>query len=191
MVCGVTRRFDIPRDWQHIVGHGQLQPQNRTDPGPHWPWARYLHRVQADCGEVVVDDDDAFNDTSATRATIPATWSWSDATADYYGGGYRWAVTSMQASDAAELSFRVDTAGLRTVEVRWTSGANRSPQASYAVVAATGDTLGIVTLDQTVNGGKWRGLGTWTFPAGWSKVALLRRAPDGAVVVADAVRVRE
>src|SRR6058998_2433448 len=37
LVCDVTRGRAIPRDWQHIVGHGQLQPADRTDPGPHWP----------------------------------------------------------------------------------------------------------------------------------------------------------
>src|SRR5437667_343890 len=40
-------------------------------------------------------------------------------------------------------------------------------------------------------GGAWHTLGTWTFPAGWNRVVLLRRAPAGAVVVADGVRVRE
>ena len=33
--------------------------------------------------------------------------------------------------------------------------------------------------------------GTWAFPAGWSRVVLLRRDAAGLVVVADAVRVRQ
>ena len=33
--------------------------------------------------------------------------------------------------------------------------------------------------------------GTWAFPAGWSRVVLLRRDAAGVVVVADAVRVRQ
>src|SRR6266545_1353565 len=32
LVCDITRDRAIPRDWQHIVGHGQLQPADRTDP---------------------------------------------------------------------------------------------------------------------------------------------------------------
>jgi hypothetical protein len=191
LVCGVTRRFDIPRDWQHIVGHGQLQPQNRTDPGPHWPWVRYVHRVQADCGEAVGDDDDAFNDTTLARVAVPATWTQSAETPGYYGGGYRWASTSPQASDAAMFSFRLDSAGSRTVEARWTAGANRSTQASFVVIAGAGDTLGVVPVDQTAHGGEWRILGAWSFPSGWSRVVLPRRATGGGVVVADAVRVRE
>ena len=189
LVCDVTRRNDIPRDWQHIVAHGQLQPNNRTDPGPHWPWVRYVHQVQAHCGEAVVDDDDAFNDTTLARAVVPASWTQSAATPGYYGGGYRWALTSPQAGDAAVFSFRLNSAGSRTIDARWTAGANRAAHATYAVIAATGDTTGVVTVDQTANGGSWQQLGTWTFPAGWNRVALQRRAAGGGVVVADAVRV--
>lgn len=192
LVCDVTRDRGIPRDWQHIVGHGQLQPDNRTDPGPHWPWIAYLHRVQADCGEIVVDDSAQFNDAAVAAATLPASWPAADTTPDYYGAGYRWAPTQPAATDAAVFAFRLPAAGSRTLDARWTSGTNRSTQAAYAVVTATGDTLGIVRMDQTTGGGAWHTLGTgpWTLPVGWNKVVLLRRDASGAVVVADAVRVR-
>ncbi len=58
------------------------------------------------------------------------------------------------------------------------------------MVAATGDTLAVVPVDQTTGGGAWHALGTWTFPAGWNRVVLLRRDTTGTVVVADAVRVK-
>lgn len=50
LVCDITRRQGIARDAYHIVGHGQLQPWNRTDPGANWPWTDYLQRIQAACG---------------------------------------------------------------------------------------------------------------------------------------------
>src|SRR5947208_1595381 len=74
LVCDITRDRAIPRDWQHIVGHGQLQPAHRTDPGPHWPWIAYIHRVQALCGELVVDDSAQFNDSVVARIVVPAGW---------------------------------------------------------------------------------------------------------------------
>jgi N-acetyl-anhydromuramyl-L-alanine amidase AmpD len=190
LVCDLTRRLDVPRDWQHIVGHGQLQPANRVDPGPRWPWIPYLHRVQADCGEVVVDDSDEFNDDTVASAEAPPAWAVTSATPDYYGGGYRWAPTAAGATDAAVFSFRLAAAGRRVVDARWTGGSNRSPHAVYVVIDAGGDTLAAVSLDQRTGGGAWHALGVWDFPAGWSRVALLRRDPSGAVVVADAVRVR-
>lgn len=51
LVCDITRRQGIPRDSLHIVGHGQMQPANRTDPGPRWPWHRYIAMVRSYCGE--------------------------------------------------------------------------------------------------------------------------------------------
>jgi len=148
-----------------------------------------VHRVQALCGEIVVDDSAQFNDTAVAGAAVPTTWAASDTTPDFYGGAYRWAPTQPDATDGAVFSFRVATAGLRTVEARWTSGSNRSPLAAYAVVTAAGDTAATTTVDQRTGGGSWHLLGTWTFPAGWNRVVLRRRAPSGAVVVADAVRV--
>ena len=190
LVCDVTRDHGIPRDWQHILSHGQLQPQDRTDPGPNWPWVHYLHRIQAHCGELVVDDDDSLNLASAAGAEIPAEWPATDQTPDYYGGGYRWAPTLPDAVDAAVFRFHLDAPGTRTLDARWTSGSNRAERAAYAVITAAGDTLATVVVDQTEGGGEWHSLGTWSFPAGWNQVALGRRDAAGAVVVADAVRVR-
>src|SRR5213594_1078449 len=191
LVCDITRDRAIPRDWQHIVGHGQLQPADRTDPGPHWPWIAFVHRVQALCGELVVDDSAQFNDSVVARTQVPAGWQATDTTPDYYGGGYHWASTSPSATDGVEFSFYVAASGTRTVDARWTSGTNREPQAPYAVITSAGDTLQIVSADQRTGGGSWHTLGTWTFPAGWNRVVLLRRAPAGAVEIGRAVRVRQ
>ncbi|PYP49497.1 MAG: N-acetylmuramoyl-L-alanine amidase [Gemmatimonadetes bacterium] len=191
LVCDVTRDRGIPRDWQHIVGHGQLQPANRTDPGPRWPWIAYIHRVQARCGETVVDDSAQFNDSGVAAATVPVAWAASDTTPDFYGGGYRWAPTQPDAADGAVFSFLVASSGPRTVDARWTSGSNRSPLAAYAVITSAGNTVATVTMDQRTGGGTWHTLGTWTLPLGWNRVVLLRRGASGSVVVADAVRVRQ
>lgn len=51
LVCDLTKRQGIPRDSLHIVGHGQMQPANRTDPGPNWPWHRYIEMIRGYCGD--------------------------------------------------------------------------------------------------------------------------------------------
>jgi len=51
LVCDITRRQGIPRDSLHIVGHGQMQPANRTDPGKNWPWHRYIEMIRSYCGD--------------------------------------------------------------------------------------------------------------------------------------------
>ncbi|MFT3706692.1 MAG: peptidoglycan recognition family protein [Archangium sp.] len=51
LVCSITQRWGIPRDRNHILSHGQLQPNNRTDPGPNWPWDAFITKVQDVCGD--------------------------------------------------------------------------------------------------------------------------------------------
>ncbi|MBK9752097.1 MAG: N-acetylmuramoyl-L-alanine amidase [Nannocystis sp.] len=55
LVCDITKRNAIPRDKYHIVGHGQLQPYNRIDPGPNWPWATFMQKIDAACGAPMPD----------------------------------------------------------------------------------------------------------------------------------------
>ncbi len=191
LVCDITRDNDIPRDWQHIVGHGRLQPENRTDPGENWPWNAYMHRIQALCGEIVVDNRVARNDSARAAVAETGTWLASDSTPGYYGDGYRWAFAEPDTDDAVTFSFRLDAAAARTVDARWTAGSNRAADATFLVMAADGDTLATVPVDQTAGHEAWHELGTWSFPAGWNHVLLLRRGAPGAVVVADAVRIRE
>ena len=190
LVCDITRDNNIPRDWQHIVAHGQLQPQNRTDPGPNWPWISYLHRIQKHCGETVVDDESANSDPDLARSTTAPNWFASDSTAGFYGTGYHWAATTTSASEPHRFHFRTESAGSRTIEARWTSGGNRSAAATFRIIASTGDTLATRALDQRTGGDQWQTIGSVTLPVGWHRVELSREGPAGSVVVADAVRVR-
>ncbi len=190
LVCDISRDRDIPRDWQHIVGHGQLQPANRTDPGPNWPWVPYLHSIQRHCGEVVVDDDDVLNEAGTATVDAPTDWIADDQTPGYYGNGYRWASTQTNAIDEVSFSFFVGSPEALTLDARWTSGANRTPRAEYRVIDAAGNTLATLRMDQTTGGGAWHELGRWTFPSGWNRVVLRRQDTPGFVVVADAVRAR-
>lgn len=190
LVCRISQRLGIPRDFRHVVGHGRLQPDNRTDPGGSWPWTAYITSIQRDCGETVVDDSSAFLDGDVARVEAPASWTATDQTPGYYAAGYRWTPTSGADDDPMVFSFRLGEAGTRSVDVRWTEGSNRSPAARYLVVGAAGDTLASVQVDQRTGGGDWHELGSWSFPAGWNRIVLSRLGPSGTVVVGDAVRVR-
>lgn len=190
LACDITRDRGIPRDRQHIVAHGQLQPYNRTDPGPNWPWTEYVALVQRHCGEAVVDDGDEDNDTDFATARASASWSAARQASGYYGRGYRWAPTTETEDDPVVFSFYLESPGQKTLDARWTAGENRTGRARFTVVSAAGSTLGTVEADQRTGGGEWHELGRWDFPAGWNRVLLSRRGASGAVVVADAVRAR-
>ena len=190
LVCDITRDRGIPRDQLHIVGHGQLQPYNRTDPGPNWPWADYLRRIEQHCGSaLIIDSNNGANDPSHARIEISASWTESSATPGHYGSGYAFAATQA-VSDPATFWFYLDAPATRTIDAWWTAGANRAPSVPFLVWTAAGERLATVYVTQQENGSAWNTLGTWAFPAGWNRVQLSRWTTPGYVVIADAVRVR-
>jgi len=45
----LAARYNIPVDRDHFVGHGEITPSycpGRSDPGPYFPWGRYLEMVR-------------------------------------------------------------------------------------------------------------------------------------------------
>lgn len=190
LACDITNGQGIARDRYHIIAHGQLQPANRTDPGPNWPWTDYLNRIANYCTTaVIIDSNNGNNDAAKGYIELSANWTSSSATAGYYGTGYYYATTAA-ASDPATFWFYLAAPATRTIDAWWTTGSNRSTTAPFLIVDAAGTRLATVSVNQTVNGGKWNTLGSYTFPAGWNKVQLSRWTTLGATVIADAVRVR-
>ena len=202
LTCDITRDHNIPRDKFHIVGHGQLQPYNRTDPGPNWPWAAYLDSVRSYCGDtggggtppppppgtaIVVDSNNANNDAAKARIDI-AGWTSSASTPGYYGSGYWYADAGT--GSAATFNFYLPAAGTKTIEAWWTAGANRTASATFIAQTGSGAELGRRAVSQQSNGQQWVTVGTYAFSAGWNKVVLSRAGTAGKVVIADAIRVR-
>lgn len=193
--CDISKAYGIPRDRQHFVAHGQLQPYNRTDPGPNWPWTDYINRINSHCGvstggpTIVVDNNNASNDAAVARYEASTTWQTTSGTAGYYGSNYAFASTTAT-SDGATFWFYLPAAATRTIDAWWTAGTNRSATAPFIAYNASGAEVGRVSVNQQVNGGAFRTIGTWNFSAGWNKVVLSRWTTEGYVVIADAVRVR-
>ncbi|MFI2434872.1 N-acetylmuramoyl-L-alanine amidase [Streptomyces sp. NPDC018693] len=46
LTAGICRRYGIPVDREHIVGHVEVPGTDHTDPGEHWDWDRYLRLVR-------------------------------------------------------------------------------------------------------------------------------------------------
>jgi hypothetical protein len=199
LTCDITKSHGVPRDRNHIVSHGQLQPWNRTDPGPNWPWSHYIDRIRTHCGDggggggggtqIVVDSNNANNNAAVARMELTGTWTSSAGTPGYYGSGY-WFANTAPVSEPATFWFYLDAAGTRTIDAWWTAGTNRSASATFIGFNAGGGEVGRRAVNQQGSGSQWVALGTWNFSAGWNKVQLSRWAAEGSVVIADAIRVR-
>ncbi|MER5934434.1 peptidoglycan recognition family protein [Streptomyces sp. NPDC002054] len=46
LAAAICRRYGIPADRKHILGHSEVPGADHTDPGPHWDWDRYLKLVR-------------------------------------------------------------------------------------------------------------------------------------------------
>jgi len=197
LTCDITRDHGVPRDRNHIVSHGQLQPWNRTDPGPNWPWSHYIDRVRDHCGDggggggaaIIVDSNNANNNQAVAKIELTGAWTSSSGTPGYYGSGY-WFANTQETSAPATFWFYLAAAETRTVDAWWTAGTNRATGAPFVAFNAGGGEVGRRSVNQQGSGSQWVTLGTWNFSAGWNKVVLSRWAPAGQVVIADAVRVR-
>jgi N-acetyl-anhydromuramyl-L-alanine amidase AmpD len=46
LTARVCKKYGIPADREHIVGHNEVPGADHTDPGPHWNWKRYMRYVR-------------------------------------------------------------------------------------------------------------------------------------------------
>jgi hypothetical protein len=116
--CDISKAHNIPRDRLHILSHGQLQPWNRTDPGPNWPWSSYIQKVNGYCGggggddddgddgggEIIIDSNNNRNDLSKAKIEVSGNWAASNLASGYHGTGCYFAATSAT-SDPATFWF--------------------------------------------------------------------------------------
>ncbi len=138
---------------------------------------------------IIVDSNNANNNTAQGYIQVSANWLSSSGTAGYYGTGYYYASTQA-ISDGASFWFYLPSAASKTIDAWWTAGTNRSSTAPFIAYNASGAEVGRVGVNQQLNGGKWNAIGTWSFSAGWNRVVLSRWTTPGYVVIADAIRVR-
>ena len=152
-----------------------------------------MNRINSYCGTgstgLIIDSNNANNNTAQGYISVSANWTSSSSTAGYYGSGYYFAQTA-KVSDPATFWFYLPSAATKTIDAWWTAGTNRSTAAPFIMWNASGTRLGTVNANQQLNGGEWNTLGTFNFSAGWNKVQLSRKTRLGYVVIADAIRVR-
>ncbi|HEY6959411.1 MAG TPA: N-acetylmuramoyl-L-alanine amidase [Candidatus Limnocylindria bacterium] len=62
LVCAITRRYAIPADRQHIIGHNEVPNTDHSDPGPTWNWTYYMSLVRG-CSTSAPAAGISFGDT--------------------------------------------------------------------------------------------------------------------------------
>ena len=86
LVCAITRRYGIPADRVHILGHSEVPGTDHTDPGPTWDWSYYLRLVAACAGSPTsAPEVSAIRSVSAADSITTTTTSGVDALCDDAG----------------------------------------------------------------------------------------------------------
>src|SRR2546423_6914060 len=47
LVCAIARRYGLPTDRAHIIGHNEVPGSDHSDPGRTWNWSYYMSLVNA------------------------------------------------------------------------------------------------------------------------------------------------
>ena len=72
LVCAITRRYGIPADRAHIIGHSEVPGTDHTDPGPTWDWSYYMSLVRGCAGGVATAAADLGAAACDAGGCVPA-----------------------------------------------------------------------------------------------------------------------
>ncbi|CAG0992505.1 partial N-acetylmuramoyl-L-alanine amidase A, partial [Gammaproteobacteria bacterium] len=171
-----------------LVGHYQIQPWNRSDPGAYFDWNTFVTEVNnrlnpGGGNDIIIDNVDAGYSVNS------GSWSSGTSAAGKYGADYRFMGTAASATGESEWRPNIQTTGTYEVAVYYPQGTNRAPDAPFTVDHANGSNT--YQVNQQTNGGAWYVLGNFAFFSGTGGAVYLRNnATTGFVVLADAVRFR-
>ncbi|MFD0417669.1 N-acetylmuramoyl-L-alanine amidase [Streptomyces sp. NPDC127108] len=45
LTAAICKKYGIPKDREHIIGHVEVPGTDHTDPGRYWDWSRYIRMV--------------------------------------------------------------------------------------------------------------------------------------------------
>ena len=181
LVRDITERNNIPRDRYHIVAHGQLQPENRVDPGPNWPWVSYLAAISGDQspGTITVDN------TTSGRFRASSSWGTSSWASGKVGTNYRYRAPAFT-SDSADYRVNIASAGSYEVFAR-IPGNGYNTRQPYVIHHAGGTT--VVHRNISGSGASWVSLGTYGFNAVDDWIVQISCWTTGTGwIIADAIR---
>jgi photosystem II stability/assembly factor-like uncharacterized protein len=175
LVAYLTRKYGIPIDRAHIIGHAQVPDPHHpgefggwahhVDPGPCWNWSKYLALVRADAGPIPRPAPPQIVDDTATARFRAPGWRLRRGvnSAQQLGPEYFLAQPSRTAAPA-RFRLAIPEAGDHAVYAWWPSRPRRNPAVPFGIDTVTGPRW--LTVNERRNGGRWTYLGTFTLPGG-------------------------
>ena len=140
--------------------------------------------VKLECVQTTPDSVSVIIDNSDPAFSTVGTWDHSSSIPGYYDTDYQYRAPGV-GNKTANWTFEIHSNGVYEISIRWSSHANRAPDATYSIFN-NGIYLGDETVDQTENGGQFIPIGEYSLLPGQLEVILTDEA--SGYVVADAVK---
>jgi hypothetical protein len=188
----LCRKYGIPIDRQHIIGHNEVPGSTHTDPSPYFPYDKYLRLVRsyagADSGSPGKVVYQQIVDNTSSRFHASDSWGHSHWSSQRYGRNYRYA-NPKAISDPATFYMKVPHTTSYAVYARWPADPGYNGSTPIGVVTTSG--VKWVRVDQRKNGGRWVHLGAFRMKEGNARRVMVSRwTSSKGLVIADAVMIR-
>lgn len=188
----LSKKYGIPIDRQHIVGHNQVPGATHTDPGRYWNWSRYIKLVKYYRGQMSSGSGSTYKqvvDNASRRFRATSDWNTNTWNSQKYKHNYR-AIRPKSGTGSAKFLVKFPKRGKYAIYARWPASSKYNNRARFLIKTTGGWKVKIV--NQRRNGGKWIRLGVYNMPAGdASFIRLAKRSTGSGYIIADAVAVRK
>ncbi len=199
----LAKKYGIPIDRQHIIGHIEVPGSTHTDPGNYWNWTKYMSYVREYAGvrspspapkpapspspspspstyRQVVDNK------GTSRFTASSDWNFSNWNEERFSWNYRTAKPKT-VRDPAKYKFAVPARDKYAVKAWWPSNSGYNTRVPVRVRTTSGWKLHWV--NQSRNGGKWVHLGIYEMTGRDEvKINVSRRTNAPGPIMADAFK---
>lgn len=217
----IARKYNIPLDRSHIIGHSEVPGATHTDPGSGWNWTYYMQLVRQDPQVTPIPTPTPPAPTPTlppltNKTYIPLTmatgaWStiidnaidnagssqftasgnWDTATYNTQRYGNDYRVASPEAVTDTAW-FKATIPTVGKYEISVWYPSSSAYNAATPVVIKTTAGNQVVHVNQQTNGGRWVSLGTFSLHAGSDNVVGVSRwSSEAGYVVADAVKIAQ
>ena len=188
LVAHLCRKYHIPIDRKHIIGHNQVPGADHRDPGPYWNWKKYMRYVRHYAGAKRKLVYQQVVDNASGRFQASKNWYYNTWNKAKYGRNYR-AARPKAVSDPANFYMKVPVTADYVVYARWPASSSYNSRTPILIRTTSG--FEKVVVNQRRHGGRWVKLGTFRMPKGNKRAIKISRWTSGrGWVIADAVMIR-
>jgi hypothetical protein len=189
----LSKKYGIPIDRQHIIGHNEVPGATHTDPGPYWNWDRYMKLVKHYRGQFSGSGSDSTTykqvvDNASSRFRATSDWSTNTWNSQKAGKDYR-AIRPSSGKGSAKFIMKFPARDNYDIYAWWPAASTYNNRTRYLIRTTSGWKVKIV--NQRKNGGRWVRLGTYNMAAGdGSFVRVAKRSGGTGYIIADAVLIK-